>query len=183
MPAKAEWLLRVPAILSDLRGLDVPVLDRAAIQRLFHFGRRRAIQFMHAQDGYQAGHSFLVDRTRLIARLEALQDGDGFHQESRRRIRLEESVERMRRHAITGRVKIPVEPAAWNTRMNALPAGVRLEPGSLSVAFGDPQELLQRLFSLAQAIANDFECFERIAASERGGSDHVQQTADPTAGM
>ena len=58
MPAKAEWLLRVPEILTELRVIDVPVLDRATIQRLFNFQRRRAIQFMHAEGGYQAGNSF-----------------------------------------------------------------------------------------------------------------------------
>jgi hypothetical protein len=30
--------------------------------------------------------------------------------------------------------------------------------------FRDPQELLQKLFALSQAIANDFEEFEKIAA-------------------
>src|SRR5437879_10090368 len=60
MPAKAEWLLRLPEILAALRVLDIPVVDRAAMQRLFGFRRRRAIQFMHELDGYQAGHSFLV---------------------------------------------------------------------------------------------------------------------------
>ena len=82
MPAKAEWLLRVPEILADLRVLDIPVLDRAAIQRLFNFHRRRAIQLMHAVGGYQAGHSFLVDRKRLIAQLEVLLNGDGFHRKA-----------------------------------------------------------------------------------------------------
>jgi hypothetical protein len=168
MPAKAEWLLRLPEILAELRVLDVPVLDRAAVQRLFQFQRRRAIQFMHAQDGYQAGHSFLVDRMRLIARLEVLQSGDVFHQESRRRIRLEETIDQVRRHAVAFQVKIPVEPAVWNSRINALPAGIRLEPGSLSVEFRNPQELLQLLFTLSQAIANDFECFERILAVHGG---------------
>jgi hypothetical protein len=168
MPAKAEWLLRVPEILSELRRLDVPVLDRAAIQRLFHFRCRRAIQFLHAQGGYLAGHSFLVDRMRLIANLEVLQNGDGFHQESRRRIRLEETVEQWRRRAVAERVKIPVDPTMLQTRIKSLPAGIRLERGSLSVAFDNPQELLQRLFVLAQAMANDFESFERILAVERG---------------
>ena len=96
MPAKAEWLLRVPEILVALRVLDVPVVDRAAIQRLFGFQRRRAIQFMHELDGYQAGHSFLVDRLRLIAQLEVLQNGDAFHQENRRRTNLEETAEHAR---------------------------------------------------------------------------------------
>ena len=126
MPAKAEWLLRVPEIVAELRALDVPILDRVSIQRLFHFQRRRAIQFMHAQGGYQAGHSCLVDRLQLIAQLEKIQNGDDFHQESRRRIHLEEAVERMRRYAVTARVKIPVEPAIFDTRISSLPAGVRL---------------------------------------------------------
>jgi hypothetical protein len=164
MPAKAEWLLRVPEILVALRVLDIPVVDRAAIQRLFGFQRRRAILFMHELDGYQAGHSFLVDRLRLIAQLEVLQNGDDFHQESRRRMNLEEIAERARRHAVAARVKIHMEPGVRDTRMHTLPAGIRLEPGSLRVEFGDPQELLQKLFALSQAVANDFEQFEKIAA-------------------
>ena len=163
MPAKAEWLLRVPEILVALRVLDTPVVDRAAMQRLFGFRRRRAIQFMHELDGYQAGHSFLVDRLRLIAQLEVLQNSDGFHQENRRRMKLEETAEQARRHAVTARVKIHLEPDTWKTRMQSLPAGIRLEPGSLGVEFRDPQELLQKLFALSQAIANDFEEFEKIA--------------------
>jgi hypothetical protein len=163
MPAKAEWLLRLPEILVALRVLDIPVVDRAAIQRLFGFQRRRAIQFMHQLDGYQAGHSFLVDRLRLIAQLEVLQSGDGFHQESRRRMNLEETAEHARRHAVATRVKIHVKPSAWNTRIHALPVGIWLEPGSLRVEFRDSQELLQKLFALSQAIANDFEQFEKIA--------------------
>src|SRR5438309_5948478 len=164
MPAKAEWLLRLPEILVALRVIDIPVVDRAAIERLFGFRRRRAIQFMHQLDGYQAGHSFLVDRLRLIAQLEVLQNGDGFHRESRRRMKLEETVERARRHAAATRVKIPVEPGVWGARIHALPAGIRLEPGSLRVEFRDPQELLQQLFALSQATANDFEQFEEMAA-------------------
>jgi hypothetical protein len=164
MPAKAEWLLRLPEILVALRVLDIPVVDRAAIQRLFGFQRRRAIQFMHQLDGYQAGHSFLVDRLRLIAQLEVLQNGDDFHQESRRRMKLEETVEHARRHAVATRMKIHVEPDVWKARMHALPAGIRLEPGSLKVEFCGPQELLQKLFALSQAMANDFEQFEKIAS-------------------
>jgi hypothetical protein len=163
MPAKAEWLLRVPEILVALRVLDTPVVDRAAMQRLFGFRRRRAIQFMHKLDGYQAGHSFLVDRLRLITQLEVLQNSDSFYQENRRRINLEETAEHARRHAVAARVKIQVKPDTWNSRIHALPAGIWLEPGSLKVEFRDPQELLQRLFALSQAIANDFEEFEKVA--------------------
>src|ERR1035438_7663896 len=43
MPAKAQWLLRVPEILAELAALDVPVLDRAVCERLFRLRRRRTI--------------------------------------------------------------------------------------------------------------------------------------------
>jgi hypothetical protein len=76
----------------------------------------------------------------------------------------EQIVEGSRRRAVAARAKILVEPGAWDTRIRSLPAGIRLEPGSLRVEFRDPQELLQKLFVLSQAIAEDFEQFEKIAA-------------------
>jgi hypothetical protein len=117
MPAKPAWLLQVPEIVAELRALDVPVLDRAAIQRLFKFQRRRAILFMHEQGGYQAREFFLGG-------------------------------------------------PCWTWQITLAPwqPGIRLEPGFLNVTFRDPQELLQRLFALTQAMANDFEGFERQAA-------------------
>jgi len=160
MPAKPEWLLRLPEILAELCLLEVPVLDRAVIQRLFNFQRRRAILFMHAQGGYLAGHSFLVDRMRLIAQLEVLLTGDGFHQESRRRVRLEEALDKARRCNAARRVKIPVAPGTSNLRLNTLAPGIELSPGTLRVEFREAKELLQRLFELVQAAANDFERFE-----------------------
>ena len=101
---------------------------------------------------------------RLIAQLEVLLNGEGFQQESRRRRNLEETVVGSRRRAVAARVNIPVEPGAWDTRSHTLTAGIRLEPGSLRVEFRDPQELLQKLFVLSQAIAEDFEQFEKTAA-------------------
>ena len=66
MSAKAEWLLRLPEIRAELEHLDVPVVDRAGIEHIFGLKRRRAIELMHQFGGYQAGHTFLVDRARLL---------------------------------------------------------------------------------------------------------------------
>ena len=41
MPAKALWLLQIPEIVSLLKTFDVPVVDRAIIERLFGLRRRR----------------------------------------------------------------------------------------------------------------------------------------------
>ena len=50
--------------------------------------------------------------------------------------------------------------------LNGLGPGVRLTAGMLCVEFGQPLELLQKLYTLAQAIAQEFEKFEDMA---RGG--------------
>ena len=66
MPAKPEWLLRLPEIRAELEHLDVAIVDRAGIERIFGVRRRRAIELMHQFGGYQTGRTFLLDRVRLL---------------------------------------------------------------------------------------------------------------------
>ena len=88
MPAKAQWLLRVPEILAELSALDVPVVDRAVCERLFRLRRRRAIDLIRCFGGYQAGRTFLVDRSKLVAQLEQIRDSPDYKMEWRRKERL-----------------------------------------------------------------------------------------------
>jgi len=48
-----------------------------------------------------------------------------------------------------------------NQEVENLPAGVRLEPGRITVVFDHPQQALEKLLALAMAIGNDFDLFER----------------------
>ena len=88
MPAKAQWLLRVPEILEELRALDVPVVDRAVCEGLFRLRRRRAIDLLRCFGGYQAGRTFLIDRPKLVAQLEQIRDSADFKMEWQRKERL-----------------------------------------------------------------------------------------------
>jgi hypothetical protein len=67
----------------------------------------------------------------------------------------------MRRLQAGTRVAIPVEPETLYQRLPDLPAGVGLSPGALHIQFESSEELLSKLFALAQAIANDYEAFEK----------------------
>lgn len=163
MPAKAQWLLRVPEILSELAGLDVPVVDRAVCERLFRLRRRRAIEVIRFFGGYQAGRTFLIDRPKLVAQLEQIRDSPDFKMEWQRKERLAERLEALRRLQVGARVAIPVEAEVLSQRLPDLPAGVRLGAGELLVQFETAEELLSKLFALAQAIANDYEAFENKA--------------------
>jgi hypothetical protein len=166
MPAKAQWLLRVPDILAELSALDVPVVDRAVCERLFHLRRRRAIDLIRCFGGYQAGRTFLVDRPKLIAQLEQIRDSADFKMEWRRKERLAERLDAMRRLQAGIRVAIPAEPETLRHRLPDLPPGVGLSPGALQIQFQSPEELLSKLFALAQAIANDYEAFEKRTSGE-----------------
>jgi hypothetical protein len=166
MPAKAQWLLRVPEILAELSLLDVPVVDRAVCERLFRLRRRRAIDVIRCFGGYQAGRTFLLDRPKLIAQLEQIRDSPDFKLEWRRKERLAERLDAIRRLQAGARVAIAVAPETLSQRLPDLPDGVGLSPGALHIRFQSPEELLSKLFALAQAIANDYAAFEKRTSGE-----------------
>jgi hypothetical protein len=159
MPAKAAWLLKIPQIITMLQSFDVPVVDRGVIERLFGLRRRRAIELMHHLGGYQAGKTFLVDRRVLIGHLQHLAAGEDFEREHRRRERLDHAIDEVRRHQVAARVQIPVPPEVYCRKLADLSTGVALEPGHLHVEFSGAEDLLGKLFELAQAAANDYDRF------------------------
>ena len=171
MPAKALWLLHIPEIIAMLETFDVPVVDRAVIERLFGLRRRRAIELLRGFGGYQAGRTFLVDRHLLIEQLRRLAAGEEFQRESRRKERLEDAVEQLHRQNAAARVRIPVQPDVFGRKMTELSAGMALEPGHLHIEFAGAEDLLAKLYELSQAASNDFDRFRAAAepAVERPG--------------
>jgi hypothetical protein len=167
MPAKPEWLLRLPEIRAELEHLEVPVVDRSGIERIFGLKRRRAIELMHQFGGYQAGRTFLLDRARLLGALQSLESKDDYTAEKRRRERLRDVVEASREHLISTRVRIPVRAAVARASLDRLAPGVLLLPGILSIEFRHPIELLEKLYGLAQAITHDFDKFEGLEPGDR----------------
>jgi hypothetical protein len=157
--------LKIPEIIRMLQAFEVPVVDRATIERLFGLRRRQAIELLHRLGGYQTSRTFLVDRHLLIEHLQRLAAGEEFDRESRRRERLDGSIDQLRRHQTAARVRIPVPPDVYNRKLKDLSAGVALEPGHLHVAFSGAEELLGKLYELAQAASNDFDRFRAAAES------------------
>jgi hypothetical protein len=160
---RKTWLLRVPEIEEELAGMEVPVVDRAVFERVFGVRRRRAHQLMGFFGGYQAGRTYLVDRLALLGQLEPIRAGAAFALEQRRRQRLTDALENVRRHCAGARVNVPVAAGVRDRRLHDLPEGIDLQPGSLRVDFSQAEELLSKLFELSQAATNDFEAFRGAA--------------------
>jgi hypothetical protein len=163
MPRHCEWIVRLAEIRQELERLTAPVVDRSVFESVFRVRRRRAIQLLHRFGGYQCGRTFLIDRAALVRELAGLEGTEDVRLERRRKERLAAELERFREHARASRIAVRVPAEVYGARLDSLPEGVRLTPGRLTVAFSDPQELLARLFALAQALANDIDRLEAFA--------------------
>jgi hypothetical protein len=59
-------------------------------------------------------------------------------------------------------VRIPVEADAAEWSVAHLPAGIFLQADSLRVDFKGAEDLLGKLFELAQTVGNDFQSFKAL---------------------
>ena len=144
MPTRPQWFLQVASTLETLRASSALVIDRAGLEELFGVSARTAVRLMGRFGGYQSGRTFLIGREDLIRALEAVQTEEVFAYESRRRQRLIEDLESVRRDLRSRQVKLPV--AAEPTPGASLPSGMRItRPGVLEVEFASAEELLARL--------------------------------------
>lgn len=162
MPAGPQWFLRLSEIVADLKRLSAPVVDRAVFESVFRVGRRRAIQLMHHFGGYQVGRTFIVDRSALVAELEAKCASEAFEYERRRKERLTDELERTRRSLPGRQVQITVASDVRSRLIADLPPGITLHPGELRIEFFGTEDLLRHLFELSQAILNDYKQFEAL---------------------
>ncbi len=160
MPAKNQWLPRLPEILDTLVSLPRPVLDRAVIEQLFGVGRRRAILLLHSWGGFESGNTLLVDRLELIRQLVSMRDGAAFEEERIRRNRLAQDLTLSHALAPGRRIVIAGAEEVRDRRLAGLSPAINLKPGQLKIEFAETEELLRYLFELSQAILNDYVRFE-----------------------
>jgi hypothetical protein len=167
MPVRKTWLLRVGEIREELAALDAPVVDRSVFERLFRVRRRRAVQLMSFFGGFQAGRTYLLGRVDLMRQLEPIEASAEFEVEERRRRRLIDTLEDVRRHRAAAKVVIPLQP--FSGKLAQLPAGVSLAAGALNVEFRGAEDLLSKLYVLAQTAAGDFEAFRKAVDGSSQG--------------
>lgn len=162
MPAKPHWIDRIPSVIKALEELPRPFVDRATLEFLLGVGRRRAQQLLAPCVTDRVGTNGLAERNAVIARLRQLGSAPEAQWEMRRRERIGRIVDQLRQERIDNPAVMVEAPIRVMTQSVAgLPAGVRLEPGRITVEFGAPQEALEKLLALAMAIGNDFEAFEK----------------------
>jgi len=159
MPRRREWTSRLDVAVEELRSLPCPVVDRAAVEKLFGVSPRQALRILARMGAYRAGKGLQLGRDELVRRLEEMGRDETVVFESRRRERIAGLLEQVRRELAAKRV--PIRGARDGVK--GLPEGVSVRPGRLAIEYGTAEELLARLLELAQAIAVDYERFREQA--------------------
>ena len=161
MPAKPTWYSQIDHIVKELRALPHPFVDRATVEFLLGVKRRRAQQIMAPCITERVGSNGLANRDAFIDRLRNLAEGDDGSFEVKRRRRVADLIDGLRRERLT-RPQLLVEAPlrVVDQKLENLPAGVHVHTGRIVVEFDEPQEALEKLLALAMAISNDFERFE-----------------------
>lgn len=172
MPDQPSWIEHVPKILETLESPGAPpFLDRSTVEMLFGVRRRQAIHLLRRFGGYQVGKTFLVSRETVIRFLRDPRRRTAAEIEKGRFERVGNALAKARLELYQRRIPITVQPETLRLEISGLPDGIDLKTGQLTVRFEQPVELLQKLFALSQALANDFESFERsCAAARRAGA-------------
>lgn len=153
MPRKAEWIHRIGQAVTELESIQAPLIDRAAVERLLGVSPRQALRILNGLSAQPAGRNLLIGRRELIDKLNAVATSGQVQWEHRRRERVETELHRLRKAMAARGKTLPVDREP--PRLPGLPQGVRLEPGRLEIRFQTGDELLGRLFELAQAVADN----------------------------
>jgi hypothetical protein len=166
MPDKPTWCGHLDQIGRRLRDLPDRWVDRSTVQELLRVGPRRAQQILAPCVQRQIGVNGLADRELLISHLHRLATGEAAHYEHQRRRRLAERIGVLQRER-SAAVMVEAPVAVINQQLDALPDGVSVTPGRITVSFGSTQDALEKLLALAMAVGNDPLLFERMATGTK----------------
>jgi hypothetical protein len=160
MPFAPLWLSRIPDAVGQLEDLDRDAITRRDLEYLFGVSRALAAQLMHRFGAGRVGSQLVLDRAALIRTLKTLRRGRQAQAVTARRTAVVTALRRARLEA----VHVAVPATVLQTDVAGLPAGVALGPGRIEVRFASVPEALQQLFTLAQAITNDYDRFAAIVS-------------------
>jgi hypothetical protein len=165
MPAKPVWFGKLDQAIQELSAFPRPFVDRATIEELLGVGRRRAQQILAPCVTDRVGSNGLADREHLIAHLRRLAAGDERFYETRRQLKVAESLQKYRKELLERPVLLVEAPVRIrDQRFEDLPVGVEIQPGRITIEFQSSRQALEKLLALAMAIGNDLDRFEQKIA-------------------
>lgn len=187
MPDRPSWTERIPEALDALASLEEQCLTRQQIEKLLGVQKRRAQELMSVVGTTPSGKAVVCDRGDFIEYLKVTGGEELTKVERLRRRQLAQRFAGMRAEHIQKYEDLPLgekavfEPEDTAARemarkagrrgMRALPEGIELGPGFITVRFNTGLECLQKIQALVLAAGKsdaDLKEFEeRVQIEEK----------------
>jgi hypothetical protein len=162
MPDNPTYIHKLAGILDAARSpKPIPFFRRRDIEALFGLKKRQAVNLMHRIGAVRVSRELAIPQRDLIRWLEDLISDPAVVIEQRRHITVVDRIVELKAEAAARSIKIVLPDGAPSTE---IPPGVSFQPGLLTVAFNNQQELLERLFLLARAFANRPQLLSRVSS-------------------
>ncbi len=176
LPSHPSWLERIPELLQTLNSDDAPpLLRRTEVEHLFGVRRRRAIALLHRCHAKGQRGELVAAREAVVAFLEGSRDDEAAARAQAQQQAVAQTLADARRALRLPTIPLPSPEALSALTFAGLPPGIHLTRERLSIDFATGQDLVEKLFALAQAFANDYESLEAALAGthpESEGSPH-----------
>ncbi len=147
------YIHKLAGILEEARApKPIPFFRRRDVEALFGLKKRQAVNLMHRIGAVRVSRELAVDQRDLIRWLERMIANPSVAAEWHRHERVVGRIIELKAENAARAVKIVLPDRELSVE---LPDGVSLQPGELTIAFDNEQQLLERLFLLARALATN----------------------------
>lgn len=161
VPLQPSWFPRIPALLESLQAETAPgEFTRRDVEQLFGVRRRRAILLLHRFEAFRRGPDLVARRDSVIAYLQRQWSTDAAEQAALQDRQVSDALAEARRALVLPSIPLPPPKRLSAITFAGLPPGIELTREELSVTFSSAQDLVEKLFTLAQAFANDYESLD-----------------------
>lgn len=151
MPGYPTYIHKVAGILDEARSpKPIPFFRRRDIEALFGLKKRQAVNLMHRIGAIRVSRELAVEQRDLVRWLEQLLSDPSAVAEWQRHEKVIDRIVELKAETAARAIKIVLPEGS---PISEMPAGVSLQPGLLQITFDTPEQLLERLFLLARAIA------------------------------
>jgi hypothetical protein len=153
VPDSPSYIHKLEGILEEARApKPIPFFRRRDIEALFGLKKRQAVNLMHRIGAVRVSRELAVDQRDLIRWLKQMLSDPFVAAEWQRHERVINRIVDLKAETAARAVKIVLPDRVLSVE---LPDGVSLQPGQLTVGFESEQQLLERLFLLARALATN----------------------------
>ena len=154
MARPVEWINQLRETLGVLTSIDEPVLTTNALATALKTSRRQASRIMRQLGARKEAGNLMIERPRLIDRLNKVANGEPAQFEANRQKRLVRVIVEARKVVRARETVLHPKPT------RGFPQAVKVFPGKLEIEYSDAVGLLTTLMELGQSAAEDLDWFK-----------------------